>query len=601
MAVLPNRKVAFDMAGSPVVTGMVSAAPFTLKVHRGEGMVLLAMDWRNGQPPANFVGFSIEYCEPGGLQFWPVKNRLHFPGMKKATPKGKAAEQYPSTEAPFQTFRWVHFPRLADTPGKFTYRVTPKFMNDEDVLSSGIAQDVQIEIYSETDPGKFNVAFTRGYTSSQAFADKFGGAEGLKKLIPGDADEGNEFKSSHRDAARAYQWMGFEARERVLKLLEDAKQDGADVMVVAYELNLPEVIDRLAAIGSRLRIILDDSSNRRKKSDGTFTGKDKGAPESAESQAAATLAAAGAQVKRQHMGRLQHNKMIVVDGPKVKRVVLGSTNFSWRGFYVQSNNAFLLCGKDAVADQKEAFEAYWTGDSTSFPKSVPAAWRKVNVAGLDADISMCPHSSKNATQKAIAKDVDSATSSLLFSLAFLNQTSGDVTDAVDRAINRADLFVYGVSDKRTKIVLQQPDGNPAPVFAASLTRGLPEPFRSEASGGGGVKMHHKFIVIDFDKPTARVYTGSYNFSTPADRNNGENLLLIRDPRVATAYMVEALRIFDAYQFRVSFGAKPAAAGQPKPKPKPKELKKPPKQAGDLPWWDKFWSEPIKKRDRLMFA
>ena len=116
------------MAGSPVVTGTVAAAPFTLKIHRGEGMVLLAMNWKNGQPPANFVGFSIEYCDPGGSQFWPVKNRLAFPGRSKPTKKGQAAEQYPSTEAPFQIFRWVHFPRLADTPGLFTYRVTPKFM-----------------------------------------------------------------------------------------------------------------------------------------------------------------------------------------------------------------------------------------------------------------------------------------------------------------------------------------------------------------------------------------------------------------------------------------------------------------------------------------
>lgn len=38
-------------------------------------------------------------------------------------------------------------------------------------------------------------------------------------------------------------------------------------------------------------------------------------------------------------------------------------------------------------------------------------------------------------------------------------------------------------------------------------------------------MHHKFPVVDFDKPTARVYLGSYNLSVPADTKNGENLLL----------------------------------------------------------------------------
>ena len=64
-------------------------------------------------------------------------------------------------------------------------------------------------------------------------------------------------------------------------------------------------------------------------------------------------------------------------------------------------------------------------------------------------------------------------------------------------------------------------------------------------------MHHKFVVIDFDTPDARVYLGSYNFSRPADEDNGENLLLFKDGRIATAYAIEALRIYDHYAFRAS--------------------------------------------------
>jgi len=573
-------------------------ALFTLKVYRGEGMVLLAMDWKNGKPPKDFVGFSIEYRYPQKTVFWPVKNRIHFPGKAKPAQPGKPPEQYPSTEAPIQMFRWVHFPRVADTPGVFTYRVTPKFMNLEGILAAGVAQQVDMEIYSETDPGKINVAFTRGYISSQSFVDRYGGEAGFKKLIPPSADEGNDFVPTHEKADEAYGWMGFEARERIQDLLDKAIAKNADVMVVAYELNLPELIERFAKVGPRLRIIIDDSVSKSKKNDGTTVIKDKGAPSSAESRAAAVLAAAGAQVCRQHMGGLQHNKMIIVDGPNFKRVVLGSTNFSWRGMFVQSNNAVIVCGAAIVAQQRKAFDAYWNGTAGSFGGSPSASWLPLLVDGLDADISMSPHKAANSTQAAIAADMDSASSSLFFSLAFLNITSGDVTDAVVRAVKRPDLFVYGVSDKKKGIVLQQTDGNPAPVSAASLGKGLPEPFRSEASGGSGVKMHHKFVVIDFDKPSARVYTGSYNFSKPADRSNGENLLIIRNRRIATAYMVEALRIFDAYQYRVSSKKPPAPAAPPK---KRKELAIPPSTPGEKPWWDKFWTVPIKVRDRKIFA
>ena len=107
-------------------------------------------------------------------------------------------------------------------------------------------------------------------------------------------------------------------------------------------------------------------------------------------------------------------------------------------------------------------------------------------------------------------------------------------------------------------------------------------------------MHHKFVVIDFDKPTARVYLGSYNFSLAADKSNGENLLLIRDRRVAVSYVIEALRIFDHYHFRVAQQAS-------KKKGEKLALRKPPGKAGEKPWWSEYFSDARKIRDRELFA
>ena len=61
------------------ITGTNPAALFTLKLHRGEGMVLLAMNWKAGTPSKDFVGFAIEYREPGGNRFYPLNNRIAFP------------------------------------------------------------------------------------------------------------------------------------------------------------------------------------------------------------------------------------------------------------------------------------------------------------------------------------------------------------------------------------------------------------------------------------------------------------------------------------------------------------------------------------------
>ncbi len=574
------------------VRGTNANAPFNLTVHRGDGMCLLAMDWKADSPPDDFVGFAIEFRPPGGDRYYAVNNRLCFPGREKPpAPDGKAA-QYPSTEAPFQTFRWVHFPRDADKPAPFSYRVTPIFMGDNDAMSRGEPQEVALELQRETFPGALDIAFTRGFVSSQAFADKFGGADGLAKLIPGDADEGLEFVPTHPQAAQAYAWMGFDARERILNLLQAARDDQAEVRVVAYELNLPEIVSLLEQIGPRLKIIIDDSVSKSKKKDGTIVIKDKGAPGSAESKSAARLAAAGAAVVRQHMSGLQHNKMIVVDGPTVQAVVCGSTNFSWRGFYVQANNAVIIRGKDIVRMQLAAFDAYWSS-ADDFRASDAAVWRALPLAEIDGQIDMSPHSKPRAVLTSIGNDIRMAHSSLFYSLAFLNQTSGAVTDAVTAVTKDPAIFALGISDKRTGITVQGADGNSAPVYSSALVKNLPEPFRSESSGGSGVKMHHKFVVIDFDKPSARVYTGSFNFSTPADVSNGENLLLFRDRRIATAYMIEALRIYDHYRFRI-------AQAEAKSSKQKLELRRPPK-AGQESWWKRFYTEPQKIRDRALFA
>ena len=67
------------MSGEFQVTGQNASAPFTLKLHRGDGMVLVAMNWRGGPPPKDFVGFGIQYREPAGDRYFDLKNRIGFP------------------------------------------------------------------------------------------------------------------------------------------------------------------------------------------------------------------------------------------------------------------------------------------------------------------------------------------------------------------------------------------------------------------------------------------------------------------------------------------------------------------------------------------
>jgi phosphatidylserine/phosphatidylglycerophosphate/cardiolipin synthase-like enzyme len=568
------------MASEFQVHGQSAAALFTLTVHRGEGMSLVAMNWKKGKPPANFVGFAIEYKEPGGNKFFALKNRLTLPGM--ADPKDP--NRLSTLRSPIQKFRWVHFPRNANLPGEFSYKISPIFMNDNDELSYGETQEAQIELRRETYPGQLNVAFTRGFVSSQAFVVRYKTVTGI---LPGKKDDPLKFVPTNPQATDALAWMGFEAREAILDVLDKAIADPqAQVRVVAYDLNEPEVVTRMEKLGSRLKVIIDDSASHGKKG-------------STENEAAKRLMnSTGPQnVKREHMGSLQHNKFIAVNSSQLQLAVCGSTNFSWRAFFVQNNNAVVLEGKNAVKPFLAAFDNYWANSTVAGFAATPSVhWTALGLSGIDANVAFSPHCKTNALLQSVADDLaNSTTSSLFYSLAFLYQTRGPIRDAITKITKNKQLFIYGISDRKVGgIVLQKPDGNLAAVYPVALTKNLPEPFKSEPTGGGGVRMHHKFLVIDFDKPTARVYLGSYNFSNPADVKNGENLLLIRDRRIAVSYLVEALSMFDHYHFRV-------AQQEAKKKKKRLDLAKPPRKPGEKAWWEEYYTDPRKIRDRDLFA
>lgn len=161
--------------------------------------------------------------------------------------------------------------------GEFTYRVTPVFMDEKDKLSYGEPQTAAIALGGETHPAKLNVAFTRGCVSSQAFVDDYGAAA-IPELLPTDADKGLEFVPTYPKAEEALNWMGFEARRAILGLLDQALEDkSAQVRAVAYDFNLPAVVEPLEKLGDRLEVIIDDSGSH-------------GKPESAESVAAERLA-----------------------------------------------------------------------------------------------------------------------------------------------------------------------------------------------------------------------------------------------------------------------------------------------------------------------
>jgi phosphatidylserine/phosphatidylglycerophosphate/cardiolipin synthase-like enzyme len=310
------------------------------------------------------------------------------------------------------------------------------------------------------------------------------------------------------------------------------------------------------------------------------------------------------------LGSLQHHKSIAVRGNGINKVLFGSTNFTWRGFYVQSNNAVVVSSKKAVDDYFKAFDSYFSAKQTpDFQKSPSAdTWKQLGVPGLTAKVGYSPHNTKNGLLSDVGKDIGKAKSCVLFSLAFLGQTTkGPIGPALGKQIKSTKVHTLGIADASVKagnlgVEVITPDNKRRIVRSSALTGNVPAPFSEEPSGLAGNKgqhrgtrMHHKFVVIDFDSANARVYFGSYNFSVPADQKNGENLVMIKDRAVATSYMIEAVRLYDHYRFRtVQEDAKDKGR-------KVITLRLPPSKPSEKPWWQKDWDDPIRARDRVLFA
>jgi hypothetical protein len=442
-------------------------------------------------------------------------------------------------------------------------------MQPDGSLVSGTSLTLDIALDIVVYDGFLDVGFTRNFASSQAYVDRY---KNNQKIIPVNAADGLAFKKVSGDA---YDWLGFEASQLIFDFLKDVAGDETlDLDFFAYDLNEPDIVGLLEKIGARLRAVIDDS-------------RDHSPETSAEFQAAARLAAsAGAEnVKRMHFKGLQHNKVLIAkrDGAAVK-VLFGSTNFSFRGLYIQANNALVFRAPEAAALFAKAFDRAFTSPKAFASDPLAKQWQLVSVSGKPP-VSFCfsPHGDSGLSLNPLGAAIDQATSSVFFSIAFLNQAkSGAVREAIDRVMEK-NVFSYGISDRAGGLQVNKPDGSVGIVDFAYLASKAPEPFKSEWSGGKGIHEHHKFVVTDFNLPTAKVFTGSSNLSVSGEEKNGDNLVMIEDPKVATSYAIEALRVFDHLHFRSRMENASDEDGKD-----PLTLQKPASMSGKAAWFEKYY-------------
>jgi phosphatidylserine/phosphatidylglycerophosphate/cardiolipin synthase-like enzyme len=515
--------------GAGVIHNSATKGGLTVKVYRGDGSAMLAFNL-DEKLTKNLAGFAIKRTAPGGKATY-LPNRLNFASCVTADTKAEEIGGHPSNEAPLQKFRWIDIPEEMK-PGEFLYEVTAMQFGKGGQLTAGPSVEVGLEIEPRK-IGRFEFGYTRGYLSSQAYTDLFKNApiRPAKKSIDYDT----------KPYAKQYEWLGYHARQLVFDFVDECVKDKSiTVDLFAYDLDEPDFLRAMQKLGKRLRAYLDNAPLHTKA----------GALE-IDAHKMLVKSAGAANVKQGHFQRFAHNKvMIQKKNGKAVKVLTGSANFSVRGLYVQANNILVFDDPQTAGLYETYFEQVFT-DADKFKSSDFAkSWHDVEAAGFPK-FSVCfsPHKKATDSLQRVADAIQAAKSSVIFAVMELSG-GGPVMDDLKSLPAKQKMFSYGMTQTSGGVKVYKPGESTGVVVPFAYLHGkVPPPFQDEYSGGAGIVIHDKFVVVDFNGDNPVVFTGSSNLAAGGEQQNGDNLLAIYDPAVAAAYAVEAIRLVDHYHFR----------------------------------------------------
>ncbi len=387
-------------------------------------------------------------------------------------------------------------------------------------------------------------------------------------------------------------------RPQLLKMMQDVKAQGGKAFAALYELNDPELLDAMRAIGANFNLILGN---------GAFKPPDNDENEEIR-----------AQLKQENSihvfdrlvssGHFAHNKILICcdSGGKAQRVLSGSTNWTVTGLCTQANNGLII-------DDPEVADAYlqqWQRlqqASNGFPPELVKAnstQKTFTVNGAQVSVWFTPTDAMEDLQQA-RRLINQAQEGILF--LFFNpgtfQDDPNRWTLLQSILYRhheesnpdynPNLYIRGVvnqeiqgltedavpADEKTPTRIAKirkgghlnPQLDPAnPVHPVALVTGGMEPplrlgadvqvpanikakfhdWEQELLGASQVMIHSKCVVIDPFGEHPVVMTGSHNLGPKASSKNDDNLVIIEgNAALAQAYAVNIIAIFQEYRFR----------------------------------------------------
>ena len=293
------------------------------------------------------------------------------------------------------------------------------------------------------------------------------------------------------------------------RLIEKINAAQTSIHIASFEFNLTPVAEALIAAKQRgvdVRWVTDDEH-------GLESDEEPGHGQFA------MLKQAGIEVRSDTRSALMHNKFWIFDG---QIVWTGSTNVTESGIFKQDNNTVVIQSPELAAIYEREFQEMWDGQFG--PKSPSTLDQQVTVVN-GSQIVVVFTSEDPALENAIVPIVQSAQQSIRF-LTF-SFTDFPLADAMSQRA-QAGVDLAGVFEK----VGSETE---AAELRTLMCRKLP--VRQDGNPGF---LHHKFIVVD----ERIVITGSMNYSSNAEQNNDENVIIIDNADIARLYLQEFERVWN---------------------------------------------------------
>jgi phosphatidylserine/phosphatidylglycerophosphate/cardiolipin synthase-like enzyme len=304
-----------------------------------------------------------------------------------------------------------------------------------------------------------------------------------KPIIPDDARQ-------HRDGMD----------ERLVDLIGRAQKT---VDVADYDFDLDNVASALASAskrGVRVRFVTDSDtvSNTRNQPVQSALGK---------------LKAAGITIVEDRRPAIMHDKYTIVDG---EWVATGSWNYTDGDTYRLNNWMGVFHSRD-LATQYTADFASLVAGKFGPAKAGKGPNEPILIGGSRVQSCFAPN---GKCGNLIAETIRREARSSIYFLAF-SFTHDEIGQAIiDKAASGVKVGgVFETTGSQTQYS----------EFGRMKKAGL-----DVYTDGNPYTMHHKVIVVD----ERIVLAGSFNFSSNADRDNDENLLVIENPAIAKAFKAE---------------------------------------------------------------